>query len=163
MVGTEEPASELIGRLLVSADGEPVGLITDVLIDTATRVRVATVELGPDEGVKLIPIVEIDRKPGELQVEFELETIQAAPAATTQLDYRTLPEALEATRLHFGLRLWTEELESSTPVDGEAADHTVAGLPSDEPAVPVPTTSVAVAPLVPQTSEDDDPPWLRHD
>lgn len=160
MSESELPASELVGKLLSSSDGVLVGEITDTLLDTTTRIRVATVELDAAEGVQLIPLVELDRRPSGVDVDFDIEQIRAAPVVTVRLDWRTLPEALENTRRHFGLGLVAEqeeaEVEELLEVNGKAETGATAVPERRTPLLPWEIDP----PAGPGCAEDDDPPWL---
>lgn len=160
MSESELPVSDLVGKLLSSSDGVLVGEITDTLLDTTTRVRVATVELDAGEGVQLIPLVELARRHAGVDVNFDIDQIRAAPVVTVRLDWRTLPEALENTRRHFGLGLVAEredaEVEELLEVNGKSE--------TGGPTVPergAPTLPWEIdPPSGPGCAEDDDPPWL---
>lgn len=73
-------ARALIGEKLVDRDGNTVGKITDVIVDSATLENEwITVKTGMMGGEHLVPIAAVDEDGGQIRVPFAKDDVKAAP------------------------------------------------------------------------------------
>jgi sporulation protein YlmC with PRC-barrel domain len=73
-------ARALIGEKLVDRDGNTVGKITDVIVDSATLENEwITVKTGMMGGERLVPIAAVDDAGERLSVPFAKDDVKAAP------------------------------------------------------------------------------------
>jgi sporulation protein YlmC with PRC-barrel domain len=73
-------ARALIGEKLVDRDGNTVGKITDVIVDSATLENEwITVKTGMMGGEHLVPIAAVDEDGDQIRVPFAKEDVKAAP------------------------------------------------------------------------------------
>lgn len=74
-------ARVLIGEKLVDRDGNPIGKITDVIVDSATLENEwLTVKTGMMGGEHLVPFAAVEEQGGEIAVPFAKDAIKSAPA-----------------------------------------------------------------------------------
>jgi sporulation protein YlmC with PRC-barrel domain len=75
-------ARALIGEKLVDRDGNTVGKITDVIVDSATLENEwITVKTGMMGGEHLVPIAAVDEDGDQIRVPFAKDDVKAAPTA----------------------------------------------------------------------------------
>ena len=73
-------ARVLIGEKMVDKDGNPVGKITDVIVDSATLENEwVTVKTGMLGGEHLVPIAVVEDRGDMIAVPFRKDEIKAAP------------------------------------------------------------------------------------
>ena len=73
-------ARVLIGEKLMDRHGNPVGKITDVIVDSATLENEwITVKTGMMGGEHLVPIAVIEERGGAIAVPFAKDDVKAAP------------------------------------------------------------------------------------
>ncbi len=77
---------DLQGQVLFDAAGDGIGVIEGIYLDNATREpEWAAVRLGPDS-LALVPLERASLAPDGLQVEYDRQTVLAAPFRLTGLD-----------------------------------------------------------------------------
>ena len=73
-------ARVLIGEKLIDQDGNPVGKITDVIVDAATLENEwITVKTGMMGGEHLVPIAAVEADGDQITVPFPKDEVKAAP------------------------------------------------------------------------------------
>jgi len=97
-------ARALIGEKLLDRDGNTVGKITDVIVDSATLENEwITVKTGMMGGEHLVPIAAVDEQSEQLQVPFAKDDIKAAPTVDKG-HAAPSPSEREQVFSHFGMQ-----------------------------------------------------------
>ena len=97
-------ARVLIGEKLMDRHGNPVGKITDVIVDSATLENEwITVKTGMMGGERLIPIAVIEEQGGEIRVPFAKDDIKAAPTVDKG-HAAPSPSERQEVFSHFGMK-----------------------------------------------------------
>ena len=97
-------ARALIGEKLVDREGNPVGKITDVIVDSAALENEwITVKTGMMGGEHLVPIAAVDEQSEQLQVPFAKDDIKAAPTVDKG-HAAPSPSEREQVFSHFGMQ-----------------------------------------------------------
>ncbi|HET9769617.1 MAG TPA: PRC-barrel domain-containing protein [Acidimicrobiia bacterium] len=93
----------IIGEKLVDKHGNPVGKITDVIVDSATLENEwLTVKTGMMGGEHLVPYVAVEEQGGEIAVPFAKDDIKSAPAPDKG-HAAPSPSEREQVFSHFGM------------------------------------------------------------
>ncbi|HEV3365341.1 MAG TPA: PRC-barrel domain-containing protein [Acidimicrobiia bacterium] len=93
----------LIGEKLVDRNGNPVGKITDVIVDAATLENEwLTVKTGMMGGEHLVPIVAVEEDGDEITIPFAKDEVKAAPTVDKG---HAAPSPSERVKVfsHFGM------------------------------------------------------------
>ena len=94
----------LIGEKLIDRDGNTVGKITDVIVDSATLENEwITVKTGMMGGEHLVPIAAVDEAGDQLSVPFAKDDIKAAPTVDKG-HAAPSPSEREHVFSHFGMK-----------------------------------------------------------
>jgi len=92
-----------IGEKLIDRDGNTVGKITDVIVDSATlQSEWLTVKTGMMGGEHLVPISAVDDRNGDLRVPFAKDDIKGAPTVDKG-HAAPSPSEREEVFSHFGM------------------------------------------------------------
>jgi hypothetical protein len=97
-------ARALIGEKLMDRDGNIVGKITDVIVDSATLENEwITVKTGMMGGEHLVPITAVDEAGDQIRVPFAKDDVKAAPTVDKG-HAAPSPSEREQVFAHFGLQ-----------------------------------------------------------
>jgi len=93
----------LIGEKLLDRDGNTVGKITDVIVDSATlQNEWITVKTGMMGGEHLVPIAVVEDQGDEIKVPFAKDDVKAAPTVDKG-HAAPSPSEREQVFSHFGM------------------------------------------------------------
>ena len=96
-------ARALIGEKLLDRDGNTVGKITDIIVDSATLENEwITVKTGMMGGEHLIPIAAVDEAGDHITVPFAKDDVKAAPTVDKG-HAAPSPSEREEVFSHFGM------------------------------------------------------------
>lgn len=94
-------STDLLGRVLVDRDGDPIGKVTDIVSDPRTlEPEWLVVKVGRLSGEHLVPVKSVTSSDGALTGDFGKEEVRTTP----RVRQHTLPTQDERTALwrHYG-------------------------------------------------------------